>query len=255
MVHGFQTKDFEFEYNESSIGSTVLWESHCHARFELIAVLEGDINVMLEGRGYRLTEGQTVIIPPLSYHTITSNKEGAYRRITVLFELAAIPSVLRARFLKGNESIAISSSLEAGELKKICEKEDPSFYAPLAESLMIRLFYDNAEAREARTTTETDEFLQKSLLYIDRHLHKKISLDDLARHTSRSKSSFCHLFEEKMKISPKQYILQKKLALADKLIGEGTPPTVAAMQVGYDNYSNFYRIYKRHFGVGPTKTK
>lgn len=252
---GFRTRKFDFEYTESNISSTVLWENHCHARFELIAVLEGDITVTLEGREYRLTEGQTTIIPPLSYHAITSNKEGAYRRITVLFELAAIPSVLRARFLKGNESIAISSSLEAGELKKICEKEDPSFYAPLADSLMIRLLYDNAEAREAHSTTGTDPFVQKAILYIDEHLREKISLDDLARHMSRSKSSFCHLFEEKMKISPKQYILQKKLAIADKLIGEGAAPSAAAMQVGYDNYSNFYRIYKRHFGVGPTKTK
>ena len=252
---GFRTRKFDFEYTESNISSTVLWESHCHARFELIAVLEGDITVTLEGREYRLAEGQTTIIPPLSYHAITSNKEGAYRRVTVLFELAAIPSVLRARFLKGNESIAISSSLEAGELKKICEKEDPSFYAPLADSLMIRLLYDNAEAREAHSATGTDPFVQKAILYIDEHLREKISLDDLARHMSRSKSSFCHLFEEKMKISPKQYILQKKLAIADKLIGEGTAPSAAAMQVGYDNYSNFYRLYKRHFGVGPTKTK
>ena len=77
-------------------------------------------------------------------------------------------------------------------------------------------------------------------------MHEKILLDDLARHTARSKSSFCHLFEEKMKISPKQYILQKKLALAGKLIDEGVPRTAAAMQVGYENYSNFYRLCKKN---------
>ncbi|MBR2432538.1 MAG: helix-turn-helix domain-containing protein, partial [Clostridia bacterium] len=72
-----------------------------------------------------------------------------------------------------------------------------------------------------------------------------ILLDDIAKYTSRSKSSFCHLFESKMNISPKQYILQKKLALASKLIDEGVPHTVAAMQVGYENYSNFYRLYRK----------
>ncbi|MBR2908384.1 MAG: helix-turn-helix transcriptional regulator [Clostridia bacterium] len=252
MISGFQTKNFIFEYTESDIDNTVLWESHCHARYELIAVLEGDINVMLEGRDYRLTEGQTTVIPPLAYHTITSNKRGTYRRVTALFELSAIPEALHPRFLETGGSIAISSSEEARELKRICEKRDPSFYAPLAESLMIRLLYSNAEEREARTATETDAFLRKVILYIDEHLDEKISLDDLSRATSRSKSSFCHLFEAKMNISPKQYILRKKLALADKLIGEGTPPTVAAMQVGYENYSDFYRIYRRHFGISPT---
>mgnify|MGYP003307143845 CR=1 FL=1 len=55
-----------------------------------------------------------------------------------------------------------------------------------------------------------------------------------------------------MKISPKQYILQKKLALASKLIDEGVPRTVAAMQVGYENYSNFYRMYQKHLHGVPS---
>ena len=49
-----------------------------------------------------------------------------------------------------------------------------------------------------------------------------------------------------MNISPKQYILQKKLALANKLMDEGVPRTVVAMQVGYENYSNFYRLYRKN---------
>ncbi len=52
------------------IDNPVLWDSHCHAQFEMIAVLEGDISIMLEGRSYRLTEKQTVIIPQLLYHTM-----------------------------------------------------------------------------------------------------------------------------------------------------------------------------------------
>ena len=113
---------------------------------------------------------------------------------------------------------------------------------------MVEIFYDALHSSSASAEIESDDFLRKALRYIDENLHKKILLDDLAKHTSRSKSSFCHLFEEKMKISPKQYILQKKLALASKLMDEGVPRTVAAMQVGYENYSNFYRIYLKHFG-------
>lgn len=247
------TSEFEFEYIESEIDNAVLWENHCHALFEMIAVLEGDINVMLEGRSYRLKENQTIIIEPLCYHSITANESGAYRRVTVLFDLAAIPDVLQPEFMKKAADIAISFSPHIETLKEICQKEDRSFYAPLAQSLMIQIFYDTLKATKNHTSPKTDEFLQKVIIYIDQHLHEKILLEDLAKHTMRSKSSFCHLFEEKMNISPKQYILQKKLALASKLIGEGTPPTLAAMQVGYENYSNFYRLYLKHFGMSPTK--
>ena len=254
MIYSLKTNDCEFEYIESKIDHPILWESHCHAQYEMIAVADGDITVMLEGQKYRLQKNQIIIIPPLFYHSVTAKGEGIYRRITALFGPDAIPSVLQGEFTNQERNTAIDSS-RIEKIKEICQKADASFYEPLLQSLMVEIFYDALQIPQAPTKIETDEFLQKTFSYIDQHLHEKILLDDLAKYTSRSKSSFCHLFEAKMNISPKQYILQKKLALASKLIDEGVPHTVAAMQVGYGNYSNFYRIYMKHFGTSPTKVK
>ncbi|MBE6576998.1 MAG: AraC family transcriptional regulator [Ruminococcaceae bacterium] len=250
MGYRIYTNDFVIEYNEEIIDRSVLWESHCHALFEMIAVVEGDVDIMLEGTGYRLKENQVIIIPPLCYHSITVNESRAYKRVTVLFDGDAIPEVLRKELAKRGAQTPVLLSAKVDKLKRICEEDRPEFFAPLAHSLMIQLLYDALQSSR-NNVGEMDEFLQRVIVYIDAHLREKILLDDLARHTSRSKSSFCHLFEEKMNISPKQYILQKKLALADKLIGEGVPPTVVAMQIGYDNYSNFYRVYKKHIGKSP----
>ena len=245
MILGLKTKDFEMEYIESKIDHSILWENHCHAKYEMIAVAEGDITVMLEGQKYRLKENQIIIIPPLFYHSVTANGEGSYRRITALFGIDAIPSVLQDEFTNQGRNITVATS-RIDKIKEICQKKDASFYAPLLQSLMIETFYDALQIPQTITKIETDEFLQKTFSYIDQHLHEKISLDDIAKYTSRSKSSFCHLFEAKMNISPKQYILQKKLALANKLMDEGVPRTVVAMQVGYENYSNFYRLYRKN---------
>lgn len=252
MIYGLKTDDFAFEYVESEADHPIFRESHCHAQFEMIAVADGDITVMLEGQNYRLKENQIIIIPPLCYHSVTSNGKGSYRRITALFDIDAIPSVLQNEFIKcGRDTVIDASRMK--KIKEIYQKKDPSFYAPLLQSMMIEIFYDALQIPQESAKNETDEFIKKTIQYVDSHLHEKILLDDLARYTSRSKSSFCHLFEAKMNISPKQYILQKKLALAEKLIDEGVPHTVAAMQVGYENYSNFYRIYTKHFGTPPTK--
>ena len=250
-----QAEKYRYEYTESDVDTPILWESHCHAQFEMLAVLEGDVSIMLEGRSYRLTKHQTVVLPPLLYHTVTANKKGEYRRIAVLFDVGAIPPMLRDRFLKRDTRLTIFFFDRLEELKRICCDEHPQFYEPLAESLMIQLLYGAAQAEQTDTDIEADSFLQRIISYIEEHLCEKIRLDDLARHTSRSKSSVCHLFEEKMNVSPKQYILQKKLAFAAKLIRDGTPPTLAAMQVGYENYSNFYRMYRKHFGIVPTRAR
>ncbi len=239
------TNEFRLEYIESNISHPIVWERHCHTQFEMIAVADGDITVMLEGQNHRLKSDQIIILPPLSYHTVTANEKGSYHRITALFDLSDIPKVLQLEFEKKEKDAIIISSHYAQKLKEICQKNQAAFYAPLLQSLMVQIFYDALQANEKVDDIETDEFLKKSIQYIDLHLHEKICLDDLAKHTARSKSSFCHLFEKKMNISPKQYILQKKLAVAKKMIDEGTPYTVAAAQVGYENYSNFYRLYQK----------
>ena len=240
--------DLKIEYVESDVRHSVLWESHCHAQYEMIAVVDGDITVMLEGQRYRLKSNRVLIIPPLLYHSVMANGEGSYHRVTALFGIDTIPKELRDSFVsQGRSAKCPSHQLE--KMKKICQKREDAFYAPLLHSLMVEIFYDTLQAPAEPVSAETDAFLQKALSYIDAHLHEKILLDDLARATNRSKSSFCHLFEEKMKISPKQYILQKKLALADKLIAEGMPRTLVATQLGYENYSNFYRLLLKHHAL------
>lgn len=238
--------EFKAEYFESEITTSVLRESHCHTQFELIAVTKGDVSVMHEGERYRLTGGQIMLIPPLSYHTVTANGANTYHRVTVLFDPSQIPSVLRSSFGELKKSAAVFFSPHAQKLKEICQKESQAFYAPLLQSTMIQIFYEALPMLKATPKESEDDFLKTTLRYIDGHLHEKISLDDLAHHTARSKSSFCHLFEKKMNVSPKQYILQKKLAVAKKMIDEGVPYTTAAIQVGYENYSNFYRLYKKY---------
>lgn len=250
-----QSEQFCVRYVESEIESAVLWESHCHPQYEMIAVLEGEICVLAQGRSYRLTEHKAVIVPPLLYHTITADKKGTYRRVTALFDLAAVPDVLHAHFCAKDAALTVFEADVARELKRLCLSEEKALYLPLAKALLTQLFYGDFSAKGAVTGGEIDEFLQKILAYIDAHLCEPISLEDLAALCARSKSSACHLFEQKMGISPGQYILQKKLALASKLIRDGVPPTEVAARVGYDNYGNFYRVYKKHLGVSPSRHK
>lgn len=253
MKYSFSTEFFLFEFIESRIDNNILWESHCHSQYELIAVFEGDINIMIEGRSYTLTANNAIVIPPLSYHTVTANKRGIYKRMMVLFDLTAIPNVLQKYFI--NNRTTVFYSYQLNDLRKIRASENAEFYKPFAESIMVRIMYECIESRASNSSEDINDVLNQIISYIDGHLCEKITLDDIAVHTARSKSSVCHLFCEQMKISPKQYILQKKLALAGKLIHDGVPPTIAAIRIGYDNYSDFYRMYVKHFKKMPSQYK
>lgn len=255
MKRHLLTEKYEFTYSENHVETHVLWDHHCHARYEMIGVLEGDISIMLEGRSYRLTENQLIMIPPLCYHTVTANKEGDYKRITALFDTQALPSVLREDFQTMDTEPVIFTSAALLDMSACFEEKQNPYFVPLIESLMVPLFYSRLQAVPAvpNQDPDADTFILKIVEYVDEHLYEKITLEHLARHTARSQSFVCHRFEEKMGIPPGQYILRKKMACAQKLIKEGQPATLVAAQIGYKNYGTFYRNYTKHFYKLPSK--
>ncbi len=256
MKQTFITQNFEFDYMENYIKSNILWENHCHSNYEMIAVIEGDVNIMLEGRSYRLTENQIIIIPPLCYHTVTANKKGEYKRITAFFDISAVPDILKEDFIQRDNAVSIFSFKQTGAFLELFKDVQNNYYKPLAESLMVQLFYSRLKATFKNSDEEeTDSFILQIVEYVDKHLCEKIMLDDLARYTARSKSFVCHQFEEKMGIPPMQYILRKRMAFAQKQIKEGQPATLVAAQLGYKSYATFYRMYQKNCGSNPSSSK
>ena len=92
IIYDFKSNEFDVRYIESEIEHPVLWESHCHSQYEMIAVAKGDITVMLEGQNYRLKENQILIVPPLLHHSVTAN-ENTRTLIAATYNYGAAASV------------------------------------------------------------------------------------------------------------------------------------------------------------------
>jgi AraC-like DNA-binding protein/quercetin dioxygenase-like cupin family protein len=251
LKNELHTEKFHMQYKNDVIENSLLWENHCHDQLEMIVVFEGEINVTLEGRDFGLSSGEMIVVPPLCYHTISAKKRGSYRRLTVLFDPFVVPKTLSDIFIEGEPCVREVGEHISGKLQNIFSKDISEFYAPLADGLTTELLYE-PPIKKPCTDPYTDENLSKMLTYIDGHIAKKLTLEDIASHASLSVSSVCHIFADKMKISPGKYILKKKMALASSLMRSGVPASVVAAQVGYSDYSGFYKIYKKHTGSAPS---
>ena len=252
MILSMTTRSFELKYTESDTQTAPLIESHCHVRFEMIAVITGSVDILIEGHTHRCKKGEVAIIPPLTYHSVTLPDTSEYKRITALFDGSSLPPIISKKLTENIQAKPIFS-LEAlpymtASLHKAIEKRDTETYSPLAEAIALQIIYTCAEEkRPEHSSTETpiDDVLENAIKYVDSHITEKLTLENVAQALFISRSSLCHIFSERMQISPKQYIIQKKMAYASMLIENGTPMTQAARAVGYENYSNFYRIRKR----------
>ena len=67
-----------------------------------------------------------------------------------------------------------------------------------------------------------------------------------------SKYYLCHLFKLETGISIYQYLTIKRIYYANQLLNTGIPATEACFKAGFNDYSTFYRAYKKVLKKSPT---
>ncbi|WP_130860033.1 response regulator transcription factor [Gracilibacillus phocaeensis] len=92
----------------------------------------------------------------------------------------------------------------------------------------------------------------KACYYVSHHLHKKLSLDEVAEHLYLNPSYFSRLFKKEMQITFVEYVKQCKMEQAKDLL-ERTDISVGGIcaQLGYDHQSYFIKVFKKQVGCTP----
>jgi len=115
-------------------------------------------------------------------------------------------------------------------------------------SLLYRAFLDHSTAP---MKAEKPELLDQVLAYVEAHLEKKITLDEIARHFYVSESTVSQTFRKKMGVPFHRCVTQRRLIAAKALIEKGVALETVSHQVGFVDYSSFYRAFKQEYGISP----
>ncbi|MCU0467616.1 MAG: DNA-binding response regulator [Arcicella sp.] len=88
--------------------------------------------------------------------------------------------------------------------------------------------------------------------YINCNIDKKLELDELIKNTQWTKRHLTRVFKQYLKISPYQYILNRKIEKANSLLKEtDIPINEIAFELGFQNYSSFCAMFKKINGENP----
>jgi AraC family transcriptional regulator len=94
--------------------------------------------------------------------------------------------------------------------------------------------------------------LRHALEYIEANLSQDVSLAEVANASATSVSSFTRGFKTALGISPHRWVLNRRIALAQRLIYESAIPlNEVAASCGFADQSHLTRVFMRNIGSSP----
>lgn len=100
----------------------------------------------------------------------------------------------------------------------------------------------------------TDPWKIDILDFMESNYMNDISMEEIANYTGRSLSTFKRDFKKCSILSPREWLIRRRLEAAHELIRQGgLKVSDVCFKVGFKNLSHFSKIYKETYGVPPIK--
>ena len=145
--------------------------------------------------------------------------------------------------------MSISSAVET------YQKEDAFFILKNLLHVILLQLKHLSSPTENTSVHATNELLKDIIDYIDKNITSQLSLENIAKQFFISVSALSHSFKKYTNTTVKQYVNYKKILYSQNLIRSGFNTTEAYIQIGFNNYSTFFRLYKKYLGSSPETDK
>lgn len=246
-------------FNYAYHGSVKEFPSHIHDVCELLFLKKGDIAYTMEGKKYRLVKNSLVISRPLKIHSITMNNQSEYERYNILFDEKKLPSGVYRQISDDVDVIHFDGNSIVTDLFKKMEYYCTHFKGAdleiilthLTEEILYNVLIASKNFEQSSMYT-VNAVINEAIEYIESHITEPLNIQAICRELHITKSHLDNLFAKHLKITPKKYVLSKKLTIAQRELHSGLKPMDIYLKLGFTDYTTFYRAYKRHFGHAPS---
>lgn len=258
-----------YSHMQTEKANPAQFESHCHNEYELLYVSRGNGKFVVEGAEYPLKSHTLMLIRPHEYHYVCLEKDSLYERYIMNFgrelfppEVASLPildiDLQKRHGLFFSEEHIISlihdefrTTEKIYQLLNTCENTQDAQRAILTAEITKVLLLLSLSTQSNEVHYE-ENIITHVTEHLDSHVTDELSLDKLAQRFFISKYYLCHAFRQQNGTSIHAYITSKRIVLAQQLLKDGESATSVARQVGFQNYSSFYRAYVKQLGRPPT---
>ncbi|HLR22114.1 MAG TPA: AraC family transcriptional regulator [Pseudogracilibacillus sp.] len=253
----------------------VNFPKHRHNFIEMIYVYNGEMRQKVGDTPIVLKQGELLFLNQYIEHSIEASKEN-----DIIINFIIKPEFFEFVFSFISPDNKISSFLfnsvfqytdyeqflyfmvsEVSSIQELVHKMITEMMYPsvLSESviklnmglLLIELIKNIDKVRHIKKEAAHQYILIKSLKYIEENF-KTATLSELAEELNQSDYTLSKYIKEATQLTFKELLQEKRLSKAKELLsGTKIPITRIIEEVGYNNVSYFYRIFKNKYGQTP----
>jgi AraC-like DNA-binding protein len=251
-------------------GTSTMDHLHLSPWYLLMYFIDGEGNIKIKGEHYSIHPGDVFFITPEDLFHCSIDPGTSHERLTLHIQ-PNFPSnfpcdthTLREQFFCKAACNYIPSTIAHGlqidaiftKLHNLMQHAGNSS-APLAVCKVIELMHAVIQANQAQPTTPNKQspLIKQVLKYLESNITSPFDMQKVANHFNISQSHLSHVFKKHTGISLWNYVILQRINLFNRLISEGITAEEACYQAGFQNYSNFFRLYKRHMGITPKEYK
>ena len=160
---------------------------------------------------------------------------------------------IHAKFTNMFLSYLLDSEIESGEMFG----DEMSYTQYMSTYKSVELFktmVSYVADKLGQMCSEDMDPVKRVVQYMKSHIDKDISVTELAAYVYLSPEHLTRLLKKETGYSLKEYLIRMRLDTA-KMLLENTNLTVTqvASHVGYSNYNNFIKIFKKYEGYTPSE--
>ena len=263
-------------YKEEPIDSKIRF-LHCHDGYEVLMMKRGNVDMQIEDRMITLQPGDIVLIPPYVFHFARQQSTDTYCRVVLNMKEALIQSLIASNesyrhitdvfyqtpdyhiHVNGStlrQLIDLACALEATSGSKADAYGATILSKSLLSIILVILNRQAAASSVAPILPQTQapsmpKVVTDVIHYVDQNLAGDLSVSGIAESVHLNSVYLTRRFRQYSGLSLQQYIIEKRLAEAKRMLRNGQSPTEVCYACGFNNYSNFSRTFTNHVKISP----
>ena len=246
---------------------------HRHNGYEIYLFLKGNIRYYIEDRCYELEKGDLVLLNKKEMHRAVCLEKGLYDRISIYISESYINqissrntnlsscfnmrdngenNVIKLSADKCKEFVTLSDRLiEAEKGEKF---GDDILTRSCAEQLLLIANQEYIKANldsNHKFNNVMPDLIRNVMNYIEENIQNDITLDKISDKFYLNGTHISRKFKKHTGLTMRSYIVDRRVAHAEELLGSGKNVSEAARLSGFNDYSNFIRTFHKVVGITP----